>query len=194
MIKLNKETREQLLKIFNTKRIGLEGNLLKMIESDPDDEEFNNYLDEARTLDAETRRKRLDITKRIQSQNKELTHAQEENTKLMDELKVALEEAKAAKIEAERLRDAAVEDLDTLQKRVQFELIGLIVRIALGVILGVGLITTGLYVFALMNHYDTKILESTWSNMFGILLTNSFSIIGTIMGVKYATDGKNKNN
>ena len=37
---------------------------------------------------------------------------------------------------------------------------------------------------------DTDIIGSTWSNMFGILLTNSFSIIGTIMGVKYATDNK----
>ena len=96
------------------------------------------------------------------------------------------------KLEAEKLRDAAVEDLDTLQKRTQFELIGLIVKSALYVIIGVGLITTGLYVFAMTNHYDTKILESSWSNMFGILLTNSFSIIGTIMGVKYATDNSKK--
>jgi hypothetical protein len=35
---------------------------------------------------------------------------------------------------------------------------------------------------------DTQIIGSTWSNMFGILLTNAFSIVGTIMGVKYATD------
>jgi hypothetical protein len=36
-------------------------------------------------------------------------------------------------------------------------------------------------------NYERTIIESTWSNLFGILLTNSFSIIGTIMGVKYAT-------
>jgi len=28
---------------------------------------------------------------------------------------------------------------------------------------------------------DTDIIGSTWSNMFGILLTNSFSIVGTIL-------------
>ena len=112
--------------------------------------------------------------------------------KFKEKLKSALDEAKDAKLEAEKLRDAAVEDLDTLQKRTQFELIGLIVKCALYVIIGVGLITTGLYVFAMTNHYDTKILESSWSNMFGILLTNSFSIIGTIMGVKYATDNSKK--
>jgi len=39
---------------------------------------------------------------------------------------------------------------------------------------------------------DAKIIESTWSNLFGILLTNSFSIIGTIMGVKHANGGDKK--
>ena len=34
--------------------------------------------------------------------------------------------------------------------------------------------------------------ETLRSNLFGILLTNSFSIIGTIMGVKYASDNKEK--
>jgi hypothetical protein len=38
---------------------------------------------------------------------------------------------------------------------------------------------------------DTTLLGNAWTNMFGILLTNSFSIIGTIMGVKYATESKN---
>lgn len=188
MIKLNKETREQLLDIFRTKRVGMEGsNLLKLIEDDKDDTEFNLYLEASKKLDEETRRKRLDITKQIQAQNRELTQAQGENTKLMAELTVAL-------IEAEKLRDAAVEDLDTLHKRSQFELIGLIVKIALGLIIGVGVVTSGLYVYAMATGNDTKILESTWSNMFGILLTNSFSIIGTIMGVKYATGSHNTNN
>jgi hypothetical protein len=193
MIKLSKEIKKELLDLFKSKRIALEGNILKVIDVDDSDEEFKVYLDEAKRLDVESRRKRLEITKRIQSQNIELTKAQDENTLLMNKLKAALTEAQDAKIEAEQLRDAAVEDLDSFQKRAQFELIGLIVRVALVVVVGVGLITTGLYVLAMVNRYDTKILESAWSNMFGILLTNSFSIIGTIMGVKYATDN-NKNN
>jgi len=192
MIKLSNETKQQLLEIFKSKRIALEGNILKLIEEDSD-EEFKAYLAEAKRLDTDSRRKRLEITKRIQSQNIELTKAQNENTALMNKLKAALTEAQDAKVEAEQLRDAAVEDLDSYQKRAQFELIGLIVRVALIVVLGVGVVTTGLYIFAMVNHYDTKILESAWSNMFGILLTNSFSIIGTIMGVKYATgDNKSK--
>ena len=108
----------------------------------------------------------------------------------MVELQNALDEAEASKYEAENLRDAAVEDLDTLQKRTQFELIGLIVKTALWIIGGVGLLTTLLYLYVLSSGIDAKIIESTWSNLFGILLTNSFSIIGTIMGVKYATESK----
>jgi len=108
----------------------------------------------------------------------------------MEDARVAEKEAMIAKAEAEKLRDDAMEDLDTLQKRTQFELIGKIVRVALIIIMGVGLITTVLFGYTLMTGQENPILESTWSNLFGILLTNSFSIIGTIMGVKYATEGK----
>jgi len=188
MIKFCKEIKDQLIELAETKRLYLEGNLLKVVEEDPEDKEFTEYLETANKLDKETRKKRLDITKQIQQRNNELTRAQNENNKLMDELQDALEESKKARLEAEKLRDVAVEDLDSLQKRTQFELIGKIVKSALMVIIGVGLITTGLYLFAMVNHYDTKILESSWSNMFGILLTNSFSIIGTIMGIKYTSE------
>jgi len=109
----------------------------------------------------------------------------------MQELQTALDQAELSKAEAEKLRDAAVEDLETLQKKSQFELVGRIVKIALIVIMGVGLITTALFAYTLVIGQENPILESTWSNLFGILLTNSFSIVGTIMGVKYATgEGK----
>jgi len=75
-----------------------------------------------------------------------------------------------------------------MQKKSQFELIGMIVKIALFVICGVGIITTIMYGIALFSGHDTQIIGSTWSNMFGILLTNAFSIVGTIMGVKYASE------
>lgn len=189
MIRFTTELKKDLLDLYKSKRIALEGNILKVIERDGSEEdEFNQYIEEAIEVDRETRRKRLDITKQIQQRNNELSNAQKENTKLMSELRDALDVAKKAKSEAEKLRDAAVEDLDSLQKRTQFELMGMIVRSALYVIIGVGLVTTLLYFYAMTHNYDTKILESSWSNMFGILLTNSFSIIGTIMGVKYATD------
>jgi hypothetical protein len=37
---------------------------------------------------------------------------------------------------------------------------------------------------------EVNTIGPAWSNMFGILLTNAFSIVGTIMGVKYATKDK----
>jgi len=199
MMKLNKVTKEALLKL-SKKRIYLEGNILKVIEVDSDDVDFKEYITEAKRRDTSSRRKRLEVTKQVQNQNKELVSKQEENDTLMVELQAALEEATAAqheadelRLNAERAKDEALKDLDLMQKRTQFELIGTIVRVALVVIIGVGIITTIMYGIALTTSADTQIIGSTWSNMFGILLTNAFSIVGTIMGVKYATDnGKDK--
>jgi len=199
MMKLNKVTKEALLKL-SKKRIYLEGNILKVIEVDSDDVDFKEYITEAKRRDTSSRRKRLEVTKQVQNQNKELVSKQEENDTLMVELQAALEEATAAqheadelRLNAERAKDEALKDLDLMQKRTQFELIGTIVRVALVVIIGVGIITTIMYGIALTTGADTQIIGSTWSNMFGILLTNAFSIVGTIMGVKYATDnGKDK--
>jgi hypothetical protein len=119
----------------------------------------------------------------IECQNKELLEWKEENEQMDIELREALRVAENAKLSAEN-------DLDLMQKKTQFELINSIVKVALYIILGVGIVTTGMYVFALTMGFDTTILSSAWSNMFGILLTNSFSIVGTIMGVKYASEKK----
>lgn len=198
-MKLNKVTKDALLKL-SKKRIYLEGNILKVIEVDSDDVDFKKYIAEAKRRDTTSRRKRLEVTKQVQNQNKELVAKQEENDTLMVELQAALEEATTAQEEADELRlnaekakDEALKDLDLMQKRTQFELIGTIVRVALWVIIGVGVITTLMYGIALMAGEDTQIIGSTWSNMFGILLTNAFSIVGTIMGVKYATDNGKDN-
>jgi hypothetical protein len=195
-MQVTKDTRNNLLEL-SKKKVYLEGNILKVIQADPSDNEFQEYLNLCIEKDSTSRRKRLEVTKQVQNQNKELIKSQEDNQHLMDDLKVALDaaevsklEAVAAKKEAEKLRDDAVEDLDTLQKKAQFELIGVIVKIALVIILGVGIVTTAMYAAALFTGIDTTLLGNAWSNMFGILLTNSFSIIGTIMGVKYATENK----
>jgi Fe2+ transport system protein B len=204
MIEITEHTRNVLLEVAKKKKIYVEGNFLKLLKSPPGDKEFEKYLKLCKEKDTATRRKRLEVTKQVQEQNKKLEAAAKENervnkqlSKALDEASKSAEEAKAAekeamiaKAEAEKLRDDAMEDLDTLQKRTQFELIGLIVKVALWIILGVGLLTTALYLYVLSTGADSKIIESTWSNLFGILLTNSFSIIGTIMGVKYATENK----
>lgn len=221
-MKLNKETKKQLLNLWSEKKIALEGNILKVIESD-DDDDFNNYIKDSLEKDNINRRKRLNITRQIQSQNIELKKWKEENEKIQIELKTSLEktensmkevqqsmketqiakeeaelakeeailakeEAELARIQAENAKKIAENDLDFLQKKTQFELMGRIIKVALLVILGVGITTTGIYIFALFNGVDTSVIGSTWSNIIGILLTNSFSIVGTIMGVKYASE------
>lgn len=210
MIKLNRETKEQLLDLYRTKRIALEGNILKLIDTE-EDEEFKNYITDAIEKDREIRRKRLDITRQVQSQNVDLVRWKEENEKAnieltnslqetqkakeeaesaMSQAEAAREEAERARAEAENARAIVENDLETIQRKSQFELMGTIVRVALFVILGVGVVTTALYIVAMFTGKDTQIIGSTWSNMFGILLTNAFSIVGTIMGVKYASEKK----
>lgn len=225
-MKLNKETKKQLLELWQEKRIALEGNILKVIDSEGD-EEFKKYIDEALNKDKESRRKRLEITRQVQTQNNELVKWKEENESIQEELKhsleateksmleaqqamidaeMAKEEAERARIEAEEAKEeaekakeeaegakvAAENDLDLIQKKTQFELIGTIIKVALWVILGVGIVTTGVYLIALFTGVDTAVIGSTWSNIVGILLTNSFSIVGTIMGVKYASEKSDK--
>jgi len=185
-MKVDKSTQDLLLSIQKTNQIYLEGNILKLLESE--DVEFLKYLAYCKSRDKESRIKRLEVTKKVQSQNKELELVNQENVKLMNELKESLQESNTLKEDALRAKDLALDDLDILQKRTQTELIGTIVRIALWIIIGVGIITSFLFGIVIIKGSDSKIIESTWSNLFGILLTNSFSIIGTIMGVKYASE------
>lgn len=185
---LDPESRNLLLEIAKNKRIFLEGNILKILKAKKEDKEFEDYLKTCKEKDTANRRKRMEVAKEVQQQNKDLLIAAEENEQLTQDLKIALEEAEDAKVEAEKLRDNAMEDLELLQQKTQFELVGTIVRIALAIIVGVGILTTVMYSMAIMTGQDTQIIGSTWSNMFGILLTNAFSIVGTIMGVKYATE------
>ena len=196
-MKVTPEVKEVLLTLAKEKKIYLEGNILKILKADRGDKEFQDYLKVCKDRDVTARKKRLQVTKQVQSQNKDLVAKQQENDALMIELQEALEEAKNAEQLAESLRkeaeqgkEKALEDLDLMQKKKQFQLIGKIVQVALWVILGVGLITTCLFAYTLVSGQENPILESTWSNLFGILLTNSFSIVGTIMGVKYASESK----
>ena len=215
MIKIDKKTKEQLIQLHQSKRISLEGNILKVIDVDGD-VEFQNYVNESIEKDNTTRKKRLEITKQIQKQNKELTDWKTENERIHGELLETLElnrvaiieaenakeeaelskdkaekamiEAMTARAEAENAKNNAENDLELIQKKSQFELIGTIVKVALWVIMGVGVTTTLMFLIALFAGVDTSVVGSTWSNIIGILLTNAFSIVGTIMGVKYASE------
>jgi PAS domain S-box-containing protein len=111
---------------------------------------------------------------------------------LSKDLQVELDKSQQLKNAIEVEKNAALNDLDILMKKSQSELIKTIVVVALVVIVGVGVITTILYWMAMVTGKDTQIIGSTWSNMFSVLLTNAFSIVGTIMGIKYATQDNKK--
>ncbi len=125
-----------------------------------------------------------DVTKSINNNNK--------IDALSKELQVELENSKRLKDSIEIEKNNALNDLDSMIKKNQSELIKVIVKCALSVIVGVGVVTTVLYWMAMLTGKDTQIIGSTWSNMFSVLLTNAFSIVGTIMGIKYATQETSK--
>lgn len=226
MIKIDKNTKSQLLELYKTKKISLEGNILKVIDSDGDSD-FDKYIQEATDKDKEVRRKRLDVTRQVQSQNTDLTKWKKENERVNKQLTKALEEAEEsnkamlvakqeaenaldeaqkarveaenarieaenARQEAEQAKNSAVNDLELMQKKTQFELIGNIVKVALWVILGVGITVTIVYVVSLFAGFNTDVIGSSWVNIMSILLTNAFSIIGTLMGMKTASDNKDQ--
>jgi methyl-accepting chemotaxis protein len=126
-----------------------------------------------------------DVTEAVNSKNK--------IDALSKDLQLELDNSKKLKDAIEVEKNAALNDLDIVMKKSQSELIKVIVKVALSVIIGVGVITTMLYWMAMVTGKDTQIIGSTWSNMFSVLLTNAFSIVGTIMGIKYATQDDNKN-
>jgi len=126
-----------------------------------------------------------DITEMVNSKNK--------IDALSKDLQIELKKSEQLKDSIEKEKDAALNDLDVIIKKGQSELIKVIVKCALAVIIGVGIVTTVLYWAAIITNKETQIIGSTWSNMFSVLLTNAFSIVGTIMGIKYATqEGSNK--
>lgn len=142
---------------------------------------YNPIFDESGTI-TKVMKIATDITETINFKNK--------IDALSKDLKLELDKSQQLKNAIEVEKNAALNDLDILMKKSQSELIKTIVVVALVVIVGVGVITTILYWMAMVTGRDTQIIGSTWSNMFSVLLTNAFSIVGTIMGIKYATQDK----
>jgi PAS domain S-box-containing protein len=144
---------------------------------------YNPIFDESGTI-TKIMKIATDISETIKSKNKivELSKSLQSELENSNKLRAAIEIEK----------DAAVNDLDATIKKSQNELIKVIVKSALFVIMSVGFITTIMYSFAILSNKDTQIIGSTWSNMFSVLLTNAFSIVGTIMGIKYATSEEKK--
>jgi hypothetical protein len=221
MIRLVSQTKKQLIDLSKSDNVILEGNIIKLIDYE-NDNEFKEYIESCLEKDKSNRKRRLDITKQIQTKNSELVKLNNENQRILIELQETLrnvEDSKTqieiqnteliewkknnenlteqlksemlnserARLDAEGAKQNAENDLDILQKKTQFQLINSIVKMALLIIISVGFMTTAMYATAIYTNKDTQIIGSTWSNMLGILLTNAFSIVGTIMGIKYAS-------
>lgn len=91
-----------------------------------------------------------------------------------------------------RDRNQALHDLEIHQKRIQADLISRIVTLAIWAVGSVFVVTTGMYVFAMIMHYDTKIVESVWSSHVAIICSTCLGILGTIMGMKYTESKASK--
>ena len=114
MIILGDDAKKQLIDLASDKNIYLEGNICKLIDANGD-LQFSTYLQQSISKDRENRKKRLQITKTIQDQNKELLEWKSNNEKLNNDLQSALSASEKAKQLAES-------DLDVLQKKTQKEL------------------------------------------------------------------------
>ena len=183
MIIFTDDIKKQLITLKEEKEVFLEGNIIKLVELDEGDTEFNAYIADCLRNDKDNRRRRLEITRQVQHQNTELVQLNNENERILKELQLSLTKVEEAKA-------TALNDLDLLQKKKQTQLISDIVKVALGVIGFVAVITSAMYVFSIIMGKETTNIGQAWNNMFGILLTNAFSIVGTIMGVKYANKDK----
>ncbi len=103
MIDLGEQGRKALLQAAKENSLYLEGNLVKIIDPGGDDE-FRAYLETSKSRDIDSRKRRLEVTKQIQAKNTELGKSEEENAKLMTDLKDALEKAETAKKLAENAK------------------------------------------------------------------------------------------
>ena len=114
MIKLNEETRRALVQLAEETQVYPEGNFLKLLDAE-NDAAFLDYISKSLERDRFMRQRRLEITKQIQIQNRELTTSNGKISRLNDELVIALEEQKKAKdqlVVANRILEKKNKDLE----------------------------------------------------------------------------------
>lgn len=208
-MRFSPDSERELIRILKDRGVGIEGNILKIIETDSP--AFLAYVAEQKEEGRVAQKKRLQVNMDYQKQYKTLEEQAATNRTLSEDLQVALAEAQTAHEAAEKAKELAIqsrveeetakntaltakkdaeEELNAMQKKNHMELVEMIVRIALFTILGSGLITSTLYGIALWTGRDTTLVGNVWGNLLGITITNAFSIIGTIVGVQYSKSDK----
>ena len=96
MVEITEHTRNVLLEVAKKKKIYVEGNFLKILKAPKGDTEFEEYLKICKEKDVSTRRKRLEVTKQVQEQNKETERLNNELVNKLALFKVSLNMAFAA--------------------------------------------------------------------------------------------------
>ena len=72
MVEVTEHTRNVLLEVAKKRKIYVEGSFLKILKAPKGDKEFEDYLTLCKEKDIAVRKKRLEVTKQFQSQNKDL--------------------------------------------------------------------------------------------------------------------------
>jgi len=68
----SKHTIKEALEIAKNKKVYIEGNFTKLL-NETSDKEVKSYIDLCKEKDLQNRKKRLQITKQVQKQNKDLS-------------------------------------------------------------------------------------------------------------------------
>lgn len=164
-IRIEEPLRSRLLDLSKSNGVWLEGAILEIIDTSSD-RELEEYVKKAKARQDKNRNS--------------LTQKDKTIAQLKEKLKTHDHPAK--------------DPGGLLETKTKFRMIESIVKTALAVIFAVGGTVTALYVMAIFTGRETQLIGNTWSNLLGILLTNSFSIVGTIMGVRYADTNKDPEN
>ena len=175
---MTRECIEILLEISD-KGVYLEGALLKVISKSNTlrDEDWLEYLELAHDRDDIKSKERVELTQEALNQKTELEKAHKK-------IKQQYELLKKEKAKVEDDVCTLEKNLKVLREKNQLKIMNNVVNICLRIIIGIGVSCSLILVFMLFFGKQSDLVESTWSQSILLMLSNSFSIIATIQGVK----------
>jgi hypothetical protein len=179
---ITRECVDILLEI-SEKGIYLEGALLKVVirGNTLDDSDWIEYLKVASSRDEIKSSERVELTQEALNQKSELERAHKK-------IKQQYELLKKEKAKVEDDVCTLEKNLKVLREKNQLKLMNNVVNICLRIIIGIGLSCSIILVVMILFGKQSDLVESTWSQSILLMLSNSFSIIATIQGVKSIKD------
>lgn len=179
---IRRECVDILLKISKD-GIYLEGALLKVLtkENKLSDDDWIEYLKIANDRDENKSKERVELTHEALNQKTELERA---HKKIKQQYKLLKEEKEKVEDNVCTLEN----DLKILREKNQLRILNHVVNICLRIIIGIGFSCSIILVVMLLFGKQSDLIESTWSQSILLMLSNAFSIIATIQGVKSLKD------